>query len=129
MQIFNIGVLEVVLILVLAFIILGPETAVSTARDIGRWVRKLVKSPLWRELLSTSQEIREFPKKVMDDPEFKKSFDTLNESTKEIQKELNRVQNETSQELKRSENAIDQALKKEPTLKKEGNEDDQAAGN
>jgi len=92
MKIFNVGSLELILIFTLALIVLGPKRAVKTANDIGQWVRKTVKSQIWRDIVSTSNEIREFPKKVIKEAGLEESIAELNISTKNINKDMQEIQ-------------------------------------
>ncbi len=64
-MIFNIGPLEFILIMLVAIIVLGPERMVAGARTFGRWIYKLVRSPTWRAIMTTSQEIRDLPNKIV----------------------------------------------------------------
>lgn len=84
MQLFNVGALEFVFILLLAFIILGPEKAIKAAGDVARWVRNLTKSPFWRDLVSTSKEIQNLPKRLLEEDELQRTFDDLDRATGEI---------------------------------------------
>ena len=114
MQVFNVGVLELLFILVLAFIVLGPKKAITTAGDVGRWIKNLTKSPLWREIITTSNEIREFPKRIMDDVDFQKTMEDLDRSTKEINQVLQQAQIETEGELVKLQQEIDQEIQQKP---------------
>lgn len=82
MQIFNLGLLEIVFIVLLAFIVLGPQKAVEEAGNLGRWIRKIVKSPFWRDLVSTSKDIKDIPKKILDDAEIQKTLEDIDRSAK-----------------------------------------------
>ena len=93
MKVFNIGILEALLILILALVILGPQRAIKAAREAGLWVRKIMQSPLWKELVATSNEIRDFPKKVMDDVELQKLTEDLDFISHEIASELEEIPN------------------------------------
>ena len=112
MQVFNVGVLELLFILLLAFIVFGPAKAIKTAGDVGRWIKNLTKSPLWREIITTSNEIREFPKKLMDNVELQKTMEDLDRSAKEINKELTKVQTETKGELDKISEDINREIQK-----------------
>ncbi len=94
MKVFNVGILEALLILILALIVLGPQRAIKTAREAGVWVRKIIQSPLWRELVATSNEIRDFPKKIMDDVELQKLTDELDKVSNEVKSNLEDIQKE-----------------------------------
>ncbi|MCX8024412.1 MAG: hypothetical protein N3A60_04340 [Thermanaerothrix sp.] len=65
MEIFNVGVLELALILLLAFILLGPQGMVKTGRDLGRLVRRILHSPLWTSLRQVEREVREMPTRLI----------------------------------------------------------------
>lgn len=111
MQVFNVGVLEVLTILVLAFILLGPKRTIQSARRIGKWFRNLVKSPIWREIVTTSRELRNLPKKVMDDTELSKLIQELDLSTQEVKEILSQTQLETEEQLLSLEADIDEEYK------------------
>jgi len=119
MQIFNIGALELVFILLLAFIILGPKKAVKTAGDIGRWVRDLASSQFWKDLMSTSREIQALPKRLMDDAEIQQTIEELDRATGEMSTSLNQVRREADNELTKINQEIDQDRHIHPDPKEE----------
>ena len=67
MEFLNLGWMEIILILILAFIFLGPDKMVSTGRQIGSWLRKLSRDKLFREVVETTDEIRRYPRKIFDE--------------------------------------------------------------
>ena len=67
MEFLNLGWMEFVLILILAFIILGPEKMVATGRRVGGWIRKLSRDKLFREVVETTDEIRRYPCKIFEE--------------------------------------------------------------
>ena len=95
MEILNIGALEFVFIVLLAFIVLGPKKAVEAAGDLGRWIRKVVKSPLWQEVLHTTREIQDIPRTIMDDDELKHTLDEIERSAQEVNDSLRATRKET----------------------------------
>ena len=115
MQIFNVGVLELLFILIIAFIVLGPKRTITTARDVGNWVRNLARSPIWRDIVSTSSEIRDLPRKMMDDAELQKLITELDLSAQEVKDILVQTQIETDEELSKLEEEINQELQSEPS--------------
>lgn len=114
MQVFNVGVLELLFILIIAFIVLGPKRTITTARDAGRWIRNLARSPIWREIVSTSSEIRDLPRKMMDDAELQKLVNELDLSAQEVKEILVQTQVETDAELAKLEKEINHELQSEP---------------
>lgn len=67
MEFFNIGGLELLLILVIALVALGPDRIVEVGRKLGTWLRKLNKNVLFREVVQTTDEIRNYPRKILDE--------------------------------------------------------------
>ncbi len=65
MQIFGIGPLEFLFILVLMLLVMGPRGMVKAAREAGKSIRKLTRSPLWAEIVGTSREVRNLPAKII----------------------------------------------------------------
>ena len=65
MDIFGIGPTELVFIILIALIVLGPKDMEKTARTIGRWLRDLTTSDGWRAFRDTSREIRNLPNRLM----------------------------------------------------------------
>lgn len=57
MDIFGIGPLELIFILVIMLIVLGPEDMVKTGRTLGLSIRKLLNSPLWRTMQNTTRDL------------------------------------------------------------------------
>ncbi len=65
MEILGIGPFELLLILILALILLGPQDMVKAGRSLGRTLRKIVQSPEWRSFQEASREIRHLPERLM----------------------------------------------------------------
>lgn len=90
MQLFGIGPLELLLILVIAVIVLGPKGMVTAAREAGKMVRKIIRSPLWREVVDTSNEIRELPRKIVREAGIEQDLEELRKSTRGTINEIER---------------------------------------
>lgn len=67
MEIFNVGVLELVLVLLLAFILFGPRGMIKISRDLGRLMHNILHSPLWFSLRKVEREIRQVPTRLIDE--------------------------------------------------------------
>ena len=65
MNILGIGPLELIFIVIIMILVLGPQQMVVTARKAGALIRKVVKSPMWSTIMDTSREIREIPTKLV----------------------------------------------------------------
>jgi sec-independent protein translocase protein TatB len=65
MEIFGIGASELVFILIIAIIVLGPKDMQKAGRTIGRWLNQVMRSDAWRALQRASQEVRRLPTHLM----------------------------------------------------------------
>ena len=81
MQIFGIGPLELLFILVIMILVLGPRGMVKAARESGKYIRKVTRSPLWAEIVGTSREMRNLPAKIIKDAGIQEEIDELRRST------------------------------------------------
>jgi Sec-independent protein translocase protein TatA len=104
MTFLNIGPLEFILIFIVMFILLGPEGMIKTARQLGTWIRKTVRSPMWGEVMGYSRDIRDLPTKFIRDT-------GLDEDLKEIQMAASEATRETQESLNQAKSEIDQSLK------------------
>lgn len=67
MEFINIGGLELLLILLIALLALGPKRIVEMGHKLGNAMRKLSKNLLFQEIVQTTDEIRNYPRKIMDE--------------------------------------------------------------
>ena len=65
MEFLGIGAPELIFILLIAIIVLGPKDMQKAGRTIGRWLNQLVRSEGWRALQQTSREVRKLPTTLM----------------------------------------------------------------
>ncbi len=65
MNILGVGPLELLFIILIALIILGPKDIGKAGLTIGRWLRKMMTSDTWRTIQGTSKEIRNLPNRLM----------------------------------------------------------------
>lgn len=77
MEFLGVGPLEIIFILLIALVVMGPKDIVKAGRTIGRFLNGLVKSDTWRMMKRTTQEIRTLPNKLMKDAGLEE--DTLKE--------------------------------------------------
>ena len=65
MEFLGIGPLELLFVVILALIVLGPKDMVKAGKTIGRTLRKIVTSPNWRAIQQTSRELRQLPNRLI----------------------------------------------------------------
>lgn len=81
MQIFGIGPLEFLFILVIMILVLGPRGMVRAAREAGKAIRKLTRSPLWAEIVGASHEVRNLPTRIIREAGIEDEVEELRRST------------------------------------------------
>lgn len=80
MDIFGIGPLEFVLILVLALILLGPKGMVETAQKTGSFIKQIVQSEGWRNIVKSTREIRQAQDKILQETGLQETLDELRDT-------------------------------------------------
>lgn len=70
MEILGIGMQELLFILLIAIIVLGPRDMQRAGRTVGRWLRDLTTSDAWKVFQQTSREIRTLPTRLMREAQF-----------------------------------------------------------
>lgn len=67
MEILGVGMSELVFIVIIALIVLGPKDMQKAGKTIGKWMRSIVTSDGWKIFQQTSRELRTLPTKLMRD--------------------------------------------------------------
>lgn len=83
MEILGIGPSELIFIIVIALIVLGPKDMQKAGKTIGQYLNKIVKSDGWKAFQQTSREIRDLPTNLMREANM-----DLAETEKEIRKSM-----------------------------------------
>lgn len=65
MEFFGIGILELMAILLIVFIVLGPADMVKMGHTLGRALRNFRKSELWASFNDATRQLRELPRSLM----------------------------------------------------------------
>jgi sec-independent protein translocase protein TatB len=125
MQIFGIGPLELLFILVIMILVLGPRGMVKAARESGKYIRKVIRSPLWAEIMGTSRQIRDLPAKIIKDAGIQDEIDELRRST--LPPTFAENQNYLKQTNRPNTTETRSAIKKKPTEKTKKQNTDQPA--
>lgn len=94
MDIFGIGPLEIILILIVALIFMGPKDMAKAGRTIGRTLRKITTSETWQVILRFMREMQTMPNRLMRESQFD---DVVKEVSEEIKKPLAEVKAATTE--------------------------------
>lgn len=90
MEILGIGPLELLFIMLIALIVLGPKDMVKAGRTVGQVLRKVVTSPSWHAVQRTSREIRYLPNRLIREAgleEVRQQIQSSNQLLKEVASE------------------------------------------
>jgi sec-independent protein translocase protein TatB len=64
MEFLGIGPLELMLIIILALVLVGPRDMAKVGRDAGRFLNRMYRSPTWRTMNEASRELRNLPNRL-----------------------------------------------------------------
>jgi sec-independent protein translocase protein TatB len=84
MEFLGIGPSELLFIIIIALIVLGPKDMQKTGRTIGKWMRKVITSDGWKLFQQTSREIQTLPNRLMREA----AMDELKDLQKDLKKPL-----------------------------------------
>ena len=84
MEILGIGPSELIFIVIIAIIVLGPKDMQKAGRTIGKWLRNVVTSDGWKLFQQTSREIQTLPNRLMRDA----ALDELKDTQRELSRPL-----------------------------------------
>ena len=87
MEILGIGMSELIFVIIIALLVLGPKDMQKAGHTIGKWLRGIVTSDGWKIFQQTSRELRTLPNKLMRE---------ANEELNQIGKDVNNATNLTS---------------------------------
>ncbi|MBR1585273.1 MAG: twin-arginine translocase subunit TatB [Clostridia bacterium] len=96
---FNIGFAELLLVLVIAYVIVGPKDLPKVARWLGRMVKRMrrliqeVKEEIgWNEMMSETEDIRKDIDQTLKEADVTQD---IREATKELNKNIGEAKRET----------------------------------
>jgi Sec-independent protein translocase protein TatA len=82
MNIFGIGPLEIIFILIIGILVLGPEGMVEAGRKLGKFLRSIIRSSWWQNVRRGVNEIQYLPQKLIREAELEE-LNELSRITKE----------------------------------------------
>ena len=110
MKLFNFGGLEIIFIIVIMIIFLGPGQVATLAGNLGRFIRKITRSEFWVSIWQTSREIRNLPKTLVEETGLQESLDEIQQTQKELQSDVDQIKNDLDEETKLQKNEINKTV-------------------
>ncbi|EKD89109.1 MAG: hypothetical protein ACD_34C00193G0004 [uncultured bacterium] len=102
MNFLNLGLPEVIFIILLALIIFGPNNMVKSAKEVGGLLKKVTKSPYWQEVWATKRELDELPKMLAKEANFNETIRDLDNTVKNSSGSANTLVSELLKEVNQS---------------------------
>ena len=90
MNIFGIGPLEIIFVLIIGILILGPEGMIEAGRKLGKFLRSTIKSTWWQNVRRGMTEIQYLPQKLIREAE----LEELNELSKITKDDFPKISNQ-----------------------------------
>jgi Sec-independent protein translocase protein TatA len=90
MNIFGVGPLEIIVVIVIGILVLGPEGMVEAGKKLGKFLRSIVTSTWWQGVRRSVNELQHLPQRLMREAEL--------EELKELQ-EIREITNQGFPEL------------------------------
>ncbi len=78
MNIFGIGPLEIIFVLIIGILFLGPEGMIEAGHKLGKFMSSTIRSPWWQNVRRGVNEIQHLPQRLMREAE----LEELNEIKK-----------------------------------------------
>lgn len=117
MNFLNIGLPELLTVLIIMMIVLGPGKMQEGARNLARLIRKVSRSESWRNFTGIYHEIKSYPQEIMKEVELEETLQELKELNEQTRKESAEIQ----KELKAIDRMNEQA---QPSSEEEKHESD-----
>jgi Sec-independent protein translocase protein TatA len=69
MNIFGIGPLEIIFVLIIGILVLGPEGMIEAGSKLGKFLRSIIRSSWWQNVRRGMNEIQYLPQKLIREAE------------------------------------------------------------
>jgi Sec-independent protein translocase protein TatA len=79
MEFLGVGPTELLFIVAIALILLGPKDLAKTGRTVGKWLNSLIQSDTWKVMQKTTKELRKLPTHLMREDNLEKFLTEGNE--------------------------------------------------
>ena len=84
MDLLGVGPLELIFVLLIVFLVLGPDDMAKTGRKLGRFLSTVRKSEFWSGVTRVTREMRDLPTRIMREAELEDIQKDLQQDVKEL---------------------------------------------
>jgi Sec-independent protein translocase protein TatA len=86
MNIFGVGPLEIIFVLIIGILVLGPEGMIEAGRKLGKFLRSILRSSWWQNVRKGMNEIQYLPQKLIREAELEELTELGKITNEEFQK-------------------------------------------
>jgi sec-independent protein translocase protein TatB len=101
MEFLGVGPMELMMIVLIAIIVLGPKDISKSARSVGRFLNKMYRSEAWKTLTDASRNLRTLPNRLAREAEI--------EELQGLRKDLDDASRGISDEVRAAERGLKEA--------------------
>lgn len=109
MDFLGVGPLELIFVLLIIFLILGPDDLAATGKKLGKFLNTVRKSEFWSGVTQISKEVRTLPNTLMREAQ-------LEETKKELERDLSEVRQVAKEFDMKEVKALEKDLQKDLTV-------------
>ncbi len=99
MNFLGVGPLELVFILLIAIIVVGPRDISKTARTLGRYINRVYRSDAWRTLTDASRTLRTLPNRLAREAALEE-LDEVSQSLEQAKRDMEQKVHDMESEMK-----------------------------
>lgn len=103
MELLGVGPLELILVILIALIVLGPKDMARAGRSVGHFLNTFYRSEIWKGLSQASRSLRTLPNRLAREAELedlKELRQSLDQTGQEAVREIRSIQQESTDALK-----------------------------
>jgi Sec-independent protein translocase protein TatA len=131
MDLLGVGPLELIFVLLIIFLVLGPNDMAKTGKKVGRFLSTVRKSEFWRGVTQVTREMRDLPTTLMREAELEDVKKDLEQDARDLKGISQEFQvGELKQIEKEIQTSIDPRLDpKDTTAESEAEDKNPGGGN
>ncbi len=119
MEILGVGLPELLFVVILALVLLGPKDMAETGRLLGRWLNRFVKSDGYKVFTQTTKELTGLPTRLMREANLEDAKENLQAYDEDVRKKLSgRIQPPRKQNMDESDLFITTPEETQPPAEK-----------
>ena len=116
MDLLGVGPLELIFVLIIVILVIGPKDLGKTAKTLGRFLNRVYKSDEWKALTEASRTLRTLPNRLAREAELE-DLNKIKESIKDTADDLKQSQKELAEEAHKAVSNLSQPSEFDQAIK------------